>query len=63
MCVLAGIAALGVTANALSLDAHISIDRAINSPTVTIRYTGAHTALVELRVNGESLWHTIRDVH
>ncbi len=55
MCVLAGIAALGVTANALSLDAHISIDRALNSPTVTIRYTGAHTALVELRVNGESL--------
>jgi len=55
MCVLAGIAALGVTANAISLDARIMIDRALNSPTLTVRYTGAHAALVELQVNGVSL--------
>jgi len=55
MCVLAGIAALGVTANAISLDARILIDRALNSPTLTVRYNGAHAALVELQVNGVSL--------
>jgi len=55
MCVLAGIAALGVTANAISLDARIMIDRALNSPTLTVRYNGAHAALVELQVNGVSL--------
>lgn len=56
MCVLAGIAVLGATANALvPFDTHISIDRALNSPTLTIRYSGAHAALVELRVNGDSI--------
>jgi hypothetical protein len=56
MCVLAGIAVLGATASALvPFDTHISIDRALNSPTITIRYTGAHAALVELRVNGDSI--------
>lgn len=55
MCVLAGIAALGVSAQAISLDARIMIDRALNSPTLTVRYSGAHTALVELQVNGVSL--------
>jgi len=55
MCVLAGIIALGVTANAIPFDTHITIDRALNSPTLTIRYSGAHAALVELRVNGDSL--------
>jgi hypothetical protein len=54
--VLAGIMALGVSANAfVPFDTHITIDRALNSPTLTIRYTGAHAALVELRVNGDSL--------
>ena len=52
---LAGILVLGVSSNALPLDTHITIDRALNSPTLTIRYTGAHTALVELRLNGDSL--------
>ncbi len=52
---LAGILALGVSTNAVPLDTHITIDRALNSPTLTIRYTGAHTALVELRLNGDSL--------
>src|SRR6185312_2922540 len=55
MCVLAGIAALGVTANAFTFDSHIMIDRALNSPTLTIRYTGAHAALVDLLVNGASI--------
>jgi len=56
MCVLAGIAVLGATASALvPFDTHISIDRALNSPTLTIRYSGAHAALVELRVNGDSI--------
>ena len=55
MCVLAGIIVLGATAGAMPFDTHISIDRALNSPTLTIRYTGAHAALVELRVNGDSI--------
>jgi len=55
MCVLAGMMVLAVTASALPLDTHITIDRALNSPTLTIRYSGAHAALVELRLNGESL--------
>ncbi|MDR3690093.1 MAG: stalk domain-containing protein [Fimbriimonas sp.] len=55
MGVLAGIAALAVSANAIALDARIMIDRALNSPTLTVRYNGAHAALVELQVNGVSL--------
>jgi len=55
MCVLAGIIVLGTAANAFTFDTHITIDRALNSPTITIRYTGAHAALVELRVNGDSI--------
>lgn len=42
-------------ANALMLDARILIDRALNSPTLTVRYSGANTAVVELRLNGVSL--------
>jgi len=55
MCVLAGILALGVSASAVPFDTHITIDRALNSPTLTIRYTGAHAALVELKINGDSI--------
>jgi len=56
MCILAGMAVLSVTAaNAFIFDVKIVIDRALNSPTLTVRYTGANVALVELRVNGESL--------
>jgi len=56
MCVLAGIAVLGASASALvPFDTHISIDRALNSPTLTIRYTGAHAAVIELLVNGDSI--------
>jgi hypothetical protein len=56
MCVLAGLGALSAFAGAFSFDdAHIVIDRALNSPTLTVRYSGATIALVELKVNGESL--------
>jgi hypothetical protein len=55
MCVLAGVAVLSATASAFVFDARIIIDRALNSPTLTIKYSGATAALVELRVNGTSL--------
>lgn len=56
MCVLAGMSALAALATALpTQDAKINIDRALNSPTVTVRYNGASAALVELRLNGESI--------
>jgi len=55
MCVLAGISVLAAIAGATPVDARIMIDRALNSPTLTVRYDGANAALVELRVNGESL--------
>ncbi len=52
---MAGLAILSVVAQAAPLNAQIVIDRALNSPTLTIRYTNASAALVELRVNGESV--------
>lgn len=53
---LAGLTILAASASAISFnDAKIMIDRALNSPILTVRYTGANAALVELRVNGESL--------
>lgn len=56
MCVLAGMSALAALATAMpTQDAKINIDRALNSPTVTVRYNGANAALVELRLNGESV--------
>ncbi|AIE85061.1 stalk domain-containing protein [Fimbriimonas ginsengisoli] len=55
MMVLAGLSVVAASASALPIDAKIMIDRALNSPTLTVRYNGANTALVELRVNGESL--------
>jgi len=56
MCALAGISILAASASAaMPFDTRIMIDRALNSPTLTVRYTGANAALVELRVNGESL--------
>jgi hypothetical protein len=54
MCVAAGLLVGAVTAHAFGSDATIMIDRALNSPTLTVRYKGAHAALVELRVNGQS---------
>jgi hypothetical protein len=55
MCVIAGLAIMAVAAQAFIFDGQIKIDRALNSPTLTIRYTNANAALVELRVNGESV--------
>jgi hypothetical protein len=57
MCVLAGLLVVAATASSAMIpeDARISIDRALNSPTLTIRYAGASAALVELRINGESV--------
>ncbi len=52
---LAGLAAIAASASALSIDPQISIDRALNSPTLAVRYTGVSATLVELRVNGESV--------
>src|SRR5688572_11015341 len=51
----AGLALAGSAANAfLSDEAKILIDRALSSPTITVRYSGAHAVLAELRVNGVS---------
>jgi hypothetical protein len=55
MCVIAGLAILSIAAQAFLFDGQITIDRALNSPTLTVRYTNASAALVELRVNGESV--------
>ncbi len=52
---LASLAAMAVGANALSVDPQIAIDRALNSPTLAVRYTGVAATLVELRINGESV--------
>ena len=42
MCALAGITVMAATANAFPLlsGAQIAIDRAINSPTLTVKYSG-----------------------
>jgi hypothetical protein len=57
MSVLAGIAILAGVAGAtpISKDTQILIDRALNSPTLTVRYSGATATLVEFRLNGESI--------
>src|ERR1051326_3335192 len=55
MCVVAWLAIMAVAAQAFIFDGQIKIDRALNSPTLTVRYTNASAALVELRVNGESI--------
>lgn len=53
--VVAGMLFLTVCAQAFMLDAQITIDRALNSPTLTVRYNGATAVMVELRVNGASV--------
>ena len=52
---LAGLAAVAASASALSVDPQITVDRALNSPTLSVRYTGATATLIELRINGESV--------
>ncbi len=51
---LACLAAVAASASALSVDPQITVDRALNSPTLAVRYTGTTATLVELRINGES---------
>jgi len=54
MIVLASLTAVAMTANAAPSDVKITIDRAINSPTLVVRYSGANAALIEMRLNGAS---------
>lgn len=52
---MAGVAVLSTSAQAFMVDdAKILIDRALNSPTLTIKYSGAAATLVELKINGTS---------
>jgi len=61
-CVLAAMITVGSAAIASVQDASIVIDHALNSPTLTIRYSGAHVAMVELRLNGVSYATRTTDV-
>lgn len=53
--IIAGLSVVAASASAFSMDPQIVIDRALDSPTLTVRYTGVSVALIELKVNGESL--------
>jgi len=54
-CVAAGLmAVVGAQASALQ-DATIKIDRPVNSPTLSVRFSGVKVAMVELKVNGKSV--------
>ncbi len=53
-CVFGAVMTAGALGFASVQDASIVIDHALNSPTLTIRYSGAHVAMVELRLNGVS---------
>lgn len=55
MCVVAGLVVCAAISNALPLDGQISINKALSSPTLTVRYTSANAALIEMRVNGQSV--------
>lgn len=47
---------VGAVSNAFTIDdAKIMIDRALNSPTLTIKYKGAAAAMVEMKLNGISV--------
>ena len=52
---LMGATALSAGAFAFAFDAEILIQRALNSPTLTVKYDGANASLVELRINGEKV--------
>lgn len=51
---LAAFVAIGASALGITDDTQIKISRALNSPTLAVKYSGVHVALVELRMNGES---------
>lgn len=55
LAILAGLGFATLGSAALTYDATIMIDRAVNSPTLTIRYNGAAAATIELKLNGVSL--------
>jgi hypothetical protein len=50
-----GALVLALAAVAAAKDVTVDVDRAINNPTLTIRYAGAEVALVEVRLNGTSI--------
>jgi hypothetical protein len=52
---LAGIAVMAAGAQASLLDATVLIERGANNRTLTVRYNGAAAALVEFRLNGQSI--------
>ncbi len=52
---MAGVLVVAHAAYASMIDATVLIDRAANNRTLTVRYSGAAVALVELRVNGVSV--------
>lgn len=52
LALLAGMVLSAGAAHAGFLDATISVDKAINSRTLTVRYSGANAAIVELRIKG-----------
>lgn len=54
LAVAAGMAVLAGVSHAFIQDPSILIDKALNSPVLTIKYKGASVALVELKVNGVS---------
>ena len=54
-CIIAGAIVLSAASYAGLWDTQITVDRAANSPTLTIKYSGTFAQLVELRVNGESV--------
>lgn len=51
---LAAFVAIGSLSLAVTDDQQIQISRALNSPTLAVKYSGVHASLVELRLNGES---------
>jgi hypothetical protein len=52
---LAAFCAVAATSSASVLDATITIDHALNSPTITVRYSGASASMIELLLNGQSI--------
>ncbi len=52
---LAAFVSLGAFALGNNRSQQIKIDKAINSPTLSVKYSNAHAVLIELRINGESM--------
>lgn len=54
LAVAAGMAVLASVASAFVQDPSILIDKALNSPMLTVKYKGASVSIVELKINGVS---------